>query len=126
MQSDFYEDTIGFLNRIIKKYKICIVSDADDAMVPRFYTDYRIDIFTSERYQSYKNDDKNTMFKELLTFYNVVPTKVIHIGDSAADVVGAKREGIVACWLNRDKKAWEHELQPDLVIESLHDLEGIL
>lgn len=27
VQSDFYEDTIRFLNRIIKKYKICIVSD---------------------------------------------------------------------------------------------------
>ena len=70
--------------------------------------------------------DKNTMFKELLKFYDADPRKVIHIGDSISDVVGAKREGIIACWLNRDKKIWEHELKPDLIIESLNDLEVIL
>ncbi|WP_152669206.1 HAD family hydrolase [Paenibacillus sp. DMB20] len=73
-------------------------------MIARFYTDYGIHTFISEQYQSYKNDDKNTMFKELLKFYNADPRKVIHIGDSISDVVGAKREGIIACWLNRDKK----------------------
>lgn len=69
MQSDFYKDTIGFLNR----------SDADEAMIPRFYTNYGIQAFISEQNQSYKNDDKNTMFKELLKFYDADPRKVIHM-----------------------------------------------
>lgn len=124
--SEFYEDTLKFLDRISAEYKICIISDADDAMIPRFYADYGIRMFTSERYKSYKNDDDNTMFKEMLKFYNIDPRKVIHIGDSVSDVVGAKREGIIACWLNRNKKIWDHEVKPDFIIESLNDLEEIL
>ncbi|NMM53943.1 HAD family hydrolase [Paenibacillus aquistagni] len=66
------------------------------------------------------------MFKQLLDRYQVDPSKVIHIGDSVADVVGAKREGISACWLNRNKRSWDHKVAPDLVIQSLEELEGIL
>lgn len=124
--SEFYEDTLKCLDRLSAEYKTCIISDADDAMIPGFYADYGIHIFTSERYKSYKNDDSNTMFKEMLKFYNIDPRKVIHIGDSVSDVVGAKRERIIACWLNRNKKAWEHEVKPDFVIETLNDLEEIL
>ncbi len=121
-QTEFYEDTLEFLDRISERYKLCIISDADDAMIPRFYMDYGINIFTSERYKSYKNDEDNTMFKEMLKFYNIDPKKVIHIGDSVSDVLGAKRENITACWLNRNKKIWDHEVKPDFVIESLNDL----
>lgn len=124
--SEFYSDTLPFLDRIIKKYTTCIVSDADEAMVPRFYTDYGIHAFISEHYQSYKNDDKNTMFKQLLKHYNTDPQKVIHIGDSLSDVAGAKREGITACWLNRDNKIWQGEVEPDFIIESLAELEDII
>lgn len=125
-QADFYEDSIGFLNRITKQYKTCIVSDADEAMIPGFYTNYGMQAFISEHYHSYKNDDQNTMFKEIINFYNIDPKKVIHIGDSVSDVAGAKREGIVTCWLNRGNKTWDHEIKPDIVIESLTDLETIL
>ncbi|WP_158000416.1 hypothetical protein [Paenibacillus dendritiformis] len=43
-----------------------------------------------------------------------------------SDVEGARREGIITCWLNRNKKTWDYELKPDYVIESFNDLEGIL
>lgn len=125
-QSHFYEDTIDFLNRITKKYKTCLVSDADEAMIPDFYKEYGIHAFISERYRSYKNDKHNTMFKALLKRYDVDPSKVIHIGDSVSDILGAKREGIVACWINREKQAWQHEVKPDMVIESFNDLVGVL
>ncbi|MBR2568236.1 MAG: HAD family hydrolase [Paenibacillus sp.] len=121
-----YEDTEPFLNRISPLYQVCIVSDADEAMIPRFHEAYGIPIFISEHYQSYKNDADNAMFKQLLDRYQVDPSKVIHIGDSVADVVGAKREGITACWLNRNKRSWDHKVAPDLVIQSLEELEGIL
>ncbi|MNE75642.1 Pyrimidine 5'-nucleotidase YjjG [compost metagenome] len=83
-------------------------------------------MFTSEQFQSYKNDENNIMFKEMLKFYNADPSKVLHIGDSVSDIVGANREGITTCWLNRNKRTWEHQVKPDYVIESLNDLEGIL
>lgn len=125
-RSAFYDDTVEFLDRISKKYITCIISDADEAMLPRFYEEYGIHMFNSEQYHSYKNDENNTMFKQLLKSYNADPSKVIHIGDSFSDVAGAKREGITACWLNRDKKTWEYELKPDFEIESLRDLDDIL
>ncbi|MMZ58982.1 Pyrimidine 5'-nucleotidase YjjG [compost metagenome] len=124
--SEFYDDTLDFLNRISADYRICIVSDADGAMLPSFYTDYGIRMFASEQFQSYKNDAHNTMFKELIKFYNTDPGKVIHIGDSVSDIVGANREGICTCWLNRNKRAWEHQVRPDYIIETLSELEGIL
>ncbi|GIP12342.1 HAD family hydrolase [Paenibacillus macerans] len=125
-RSELYEDTSSFLNKISPNYKVCIVSDADEAMIPEFYKEYGMRILTSEHYRSYKNDENNTMFKELLQIYDTDPDKVIHIGDSVSDVVGAKREGIKACWLNRNKRVWNHEIEPDYVIESLSDLEVIL
>lgn len=126
MRAHLYEETVDFLNRVTKKYKTCLVSDADEAMLPDFYRDYGMKAFISERYRSYKNDKHNTMFKELLKQYDVDPSKVIHIGDSVSDVFGAKREGIVACWINREKQVWQHKVKPDMVIESFNDLLGVL
>lgn len=125
-KAELYEDTVRFLDRILKQYKVCIVSDADEAMVPQFYTKYGIRNFISEHYRSYKNDEDNLMFKALLHYYKVHPSKVIHIGDSESDIIGAQREGIRACWLNRDKITWKHEIKPDFIISSLDDLKKIL
>ncbi|MDF2924777.1 MAG: hypothetical protein K0R57_3691, partial [Paenibacillaceae bacterium] len=124
--SHFYTETAGFLERVSREYQVCIVSDADDAMIFGFYEQYGVRLFTSERHQSYKNDHKNTMFKELLQFYGVQPGQVIHIGDSASDVLGADREGIITCWINRDNRTWQHEVKPDYIIESLDQLDDIL
>lgn len=124
--SEFYDETVDFLESIFKNHKICIVSDADDAMIPYFYESYGVHLFTSERHQSYKNDDKNTMFKELLKFYRINPKHVLHIGDSVSDILGATREGIVTCWINRSNRVWEYDVKPDFVVESLTEIEEIL
>lgn len=111
--SHFYDETLDFLDHISSNYKVCIVSDADHAMIPNFHEKYKIHTFVSEAYQSYKNDDRNAMFKELLRYYEVHPSEVIHIGDSASDVLGANREGISTCWVNRNKRTWDHPVKPD-------------
>ncbi|SEN30448.1 HAD-hyrolase-like [Paenibacillus sophorae] len=95
-------------------------------MIPYFYERYGVHLFTSERHQSYKNDNRNTMFKELLKFYRTNPKQVLHVGDSASDVLGANREGIVTCWINRNKRMWEHEVKPDYIVESLDEIEEML
>lgn len=51
---DLYEDTVQFLADISKGYDIYIVSDAVDGIIPQFYKEFGIQLFTSERYQSYK------------------------------------------------------------------------
>jgi FMN hydrolase / 5-amino-6-(5-phospho-D-ribitylamino)uracil phosphatase len=122
-----YEETPGFLERLTKEYPVVIISDADDDMVPEFYRDYSITLFTSEFYKSYKNDTANAMFQELLRTSGASPGRIIHVGDSASDVLGARRAGIAACWLNRNGQAWPVEgVEPDYMICRLDDLFEIL
>ncbi|WP_058303241.1 HAD family hydrolase [Gorillibacterium timonense] len=122
----FYEETASFLEKMSSRYRMCVVSDADEAMLPGFCTEYGIRMFHSEQHGSYKNDSDNRMFKEMLKHYGVRPEKVLHIGDSVSDVIGAQREGIRTCWLNRNKEIWKQEIQPDYTVESLTEVEDIL
>lgn len=54
----------------------------------------------------------------------VAPEDVLHVGDDAhADVIGARRAGLRAVWLNRDGIAWSAgESAPDLVVRDLAEL----
>ncbi|WP_438445232.1 HAD family hydrolase [Gorillibacterium sp. sgz5001074] len=121
-----YEETEDFLDRVTREYKVCILSDADDDMVPDINKRYRIDLFTSERLRSYKNDRNNTMFHAMLDTYQVEPSRVIHIGDSVSDVAGAHRAGVVSCWINRHGREWSHPVRPDFEIANLNELWPIL
>jgi putative hydrolase of the HAD superfamily len=122
----FYEDTQNFLAFIAGRYQVCITSDADDAMIPDFYRSYGAKLFTSEQCLSYKNDRGNKIFKDLIRHYQVPPAEILHIGDSKSDVLGAKREGIAACWINRGGQPWNLEPQPDYTVQSFAELAGIL
>lgn len=122
----FYEDTQDFLASVAGKYQLCITSDADDAMIPDFYRSYGARLFTSEQCLSYKNDGGNKIFKDLIRHYQVPPGEILHIGDSKSDVLGAKREGIAACWINRGGQSWELEPKPDYTVRSFTELTAIL
>ena len=49
---------------------------------------------------------------------------IAHVGDDPEmDVLGAKRAGMFAVWLNRDGRAWPHaEARPDLEVQNLTEL----
>lgn len=121
-----YEETKPFLDVVCSRYQVCIVSDTDIAMLPKFYEQYGILLFASEEYKSYKNDSSNQMFKEIISHYEVEPNRIIHIGDTISDVLGAKREGIIACWLNRTNETWTEAVKPDYTITNLNELKVIL
>ncbi|MEK3904013.1 MULTISPECIES: HAD family hydrolase [unclassified Paenibacillus] len=124
--SEMYDDTEAFLHRICRDYQVCIVSDTDDLMLPEFYRNYPISLFTSETYQSYKNDTHNRMFTEVIAHYGVEPEQIIHIGDSASDILGAARAGIKSCWLNRNGQSWELEVKPDVTAGTLEEAHGLI
>ncbi|WP_310832747.1 HAD family hydrolase [Paenibacillus pedocola] len=124
--STLYEDTERFLQRICAKYQVCIVSDTDELMLPNFYQNYPVTLFTSEMHKSYKNDSRNIMFQEVITHYGVEPGQIIHVGDTASDVLGAARAGITACWINRDKADWQHAVKPDYTVTTLDELYELL
>lgn len=125
-RSALYEDTERFLQKVCREYQVCIVSDTDNLMLPEFYLDYPVTLFTSEKYQSYKNDSRNMMFHEVITRYGVAPEQIIHIGDGSSDVLGAARAGITACWINRTDACWEHEVKPDYTVASLDECYRLL
>lgn len=58
----------------------------------------------------------------------VAPARIAHVGDDPElDVIGAKRAGMVAVWLNREGFRWPiEELAPDLEIARLDELEPAL
>ncbi|MFC3748433.1 HAD family hydrolase [Paenibacillus sp. GCM10012306] len=127
-QAELYEETEDFIRYILGKYDVCIVSDTDEDMLPAFYTRYPIRLFASETYKSYKNDHSNTLFQQVIAHYNVRPAEIIHIGDTASDVLGAKRAGIRACWLNRLSVPWtlDNHNDPDFIIQNLNDARPFL
>jgi putative hydrolase of the HAD superfamily len=95
-------------------------------MLPEFYRNYPVTLFTSEIYKSYKNDSHNRMFGEVIAHYGVEPGQIIHVGDTASDVLGAARAGIRACWINRDEAEWQQEVKPDYTVKTLDELYSLL
>lgn len=125
-QAELYEETLDFLDFIHKNYQVCIVSDTDEDMLPRFFEDYQIPLFSSEKYRSYKNDHDNSMFQKVIKYYDIEPARILHIGDTVSDVVGAQRAGIQACWINRQNEPWKLEAPPDYTIRNLNEIRDLL
>ena len=123
-----YEDTSLFLDLVGKKYPICLVTDADDDMLSPFLLNlYGFDcVFTSEQARSYKNDPECKLFLSVIERYGVEPDRIIHIGDSSTDVIGAHRVGIKTCWLNRGGNSWCQTVSPDYIAGSLSEVVSIL
>lgn len=96
-------------------------------MLPRFFEAYRIPLFSSEKYRSYKNDHDNSMFQKVIKYYDIEPARILHIGDTVSDVVGAQRAGIQACWINRQQEPCTFkEATPDYTIRNLNEIKDIL
>ncbi|MBH1939675.1 HAD family hydrolase [Mobilitalea sibirica] len=122
-----YPDTEGFFNAVNPFYPVCLVSDADYDMVSPLFDRFHFDkVFVSEGYQCYKHSCKGSLFHNVLTNYKVNPNQIIHIGDSYADIAGAKRFGIKTCWLNRDKRVWPYDIKPDYTVSSLIEAAQII
>ncbi|WP_042201669.1 HAD family hydrolase [Paenibacillus camerounensis] len=124
--SALYDDTERFLEQVCREYEVCIVSDTDILMLPEFYLNYPVTLFTSEQYQSYKNDSRNLMFNAVLTHYGTAPEQIIHIGDTPSDILGAARAGMTSCWINRTGASWKHTVKPDYTVVSLEECYGLL
>jgi putative hydrolase of the HAD superfamily len=123
-----YEDAQEFLDAVGDDYPLCLVTDTDDDMLPPSLLNlHKFDrIFTSEQMRSYKNDPERRLFSAVVRHYGVAPEKILHIGDSSADVMGAYRVGIKTCWLNRNGRAWRHTVQPDYTAKTLSEVTAII
>jgi 2-haloalkanoic acid dehalogenase type II len=111
--ADLFPEVEEVLQILAADYPMVIISNVDDddlgyAMLKKRNLPFRA-IITSESFRSYKPHEK--MFKEALSILRCRPGEVLHIGDSqTADVLGAKKAGMLAAWLNRRS----HKLKPGI------------
>lgn len=135
-QLPLYSDVVDVL-KILRKHDkfIALVSNAANYIVSHIIGEYELEEFFDKVIALGDNKPESlakpsplgiqTVLNEL--YYDSRRSKAIMTGDSRVDVYAAKRAGITACLIQRDKdkygdgiKGWEY--QPDIVIESLYEL----
>ncbi|HYF81567.1 MAG TPA: HAD family hydrolase [Clostridia bacterium] len=125
--SKLYDDALKFFELIGGRLPICLVSDADNVMIKPLIPKLNFDsVFISENVGSYKNDPESRIFNMVLKHYQVKPEKVLHIGDSASDIIGASKAGIKSCWINRNGLQWKYPVKPDYIVRSLVEVMELL
>jgi putative hydrolase of the HAD superfamily len=105
----FYPDALPALERLHAGHRLFAVSNgnADLALcgIARLFEGH----VTAANAGAAKPDAR--IYAELLRISGMPPHAIMHIGDDPlADVVGARRAGIEAVWLNRDQRPWPAEL----------------
>ena len=105
---------------------VCLVSNIDNADLRSAlaHNDLSFDmVVTSEDCRAYK--PRGEMFKKALSLLGLSPGEVLHVGDSlAADVRGAKAQGIPVLWINRLHRDVPHG--QDAPEYTFTDLRGLL
>ena len=123
-----YPDVRACLEWVRSQMAVCFASDADREMAEPFL---RLvpdgAAFLSEELGAYKQDLRGRFFGRLLADTGFRPEQLLHVGDSAADVLGARQAGIRVCLLEREGSAKTgQELQPDYRIHTLAELPVLL
>jgi putative hydrolase of the HAD superfamily len=122
-KSLFYDDSLPFLEKVQQHHQTCLISDTDLIMIEEILCKVHFDkVYISEKYGTYKFDPLGTLFKVALDEFKIKPHEMLHIGDGYSDIVGAKRAGADAAWINRREAAWNYEVKPDCIVTSLLEL----
>jgi FMN phosphatase YigB (HAD superfamily) len=122
-----FDDSIAFLSKVGKEYRICLASDADEDLLGALRNMYAFDrVFTSEQLRTYKGWANGRFFSTIINHYGVRPEQIIHIGDDPPEIVGASKVGIITCWLNRNARIWADSVKPDYEVKSLIEAAALL
>lgn len=122
-QADPYLDTRGALDALAE-FDLGVISNVDDDILDALLDgsslrDRFAVVVTSEACRAYKpNPD---LFHRALEGAGCNPGQALHLGDSPVDdVLGAKRVGMMAGWINRREEALRGKVpEPDLVAPDL-------
>jgi FMN hydrolase / 5-amino-6-(5-phospho-D-ribitylamino)uracil phosphatase len=121
-----FEDCVPALKNLSRHFRLFAVSNGNADLnlcgVASFFDGH----ITARAAGAAKPDPR--IFAELLAAAKVAAEQIVHVGDDPhADVDGAARAGLGACWLNRAGRAWPQELAPPhAVIASLAELTELL
>jgi putative hydrolase of the HAD superfamily len=125
-----YPEVAGVLGDLSGRFRLAMVSDIDDRVIgPALERlDWPLEfVMTSESERAYKHHPEGIVFRRALGRLECLPAEVVHVGDSAADVIGAKRSGMFAAWVNRHGRSLPADCpRPDWEIPDLSELPAVL
>jgi FMN phosphatase YigB (HAD superfamily) len=119
----FYAEVPPVLDRLSKTLPLYLSSDADHIMIDALIPQIPLrQAFLSEDLRTYKRNSHGRFFESVLEQTGIDPDKILHVGDGAADVLGASRTGMKSCLIDRAHKGTPTGCRPDYVIHSFDEL----
>lgn len=121
---ELFDDVQPAFDQLRSRHTIGIVSNADEESLHDAlrWTGLRPHyILTSERARSYKPDVE--IFNQALSELGIGAQDATYVGNSPADIIGAKQAGMRMIHLNRHSIDYKGIMQPD---ETVEDMDGLL
>ena len=119
-----YDDVLPVLKMLKECFVLCAASNAlSDCQRPRLRAmGIRFDhIFLSEEMGTIK--PAQAFFRKAAQAAGCETAECMMVGDSpSSDIAGAQKAGMKTCWINRAGRALSGGIQPDAVIQNLHQL----
>lgn len=119
-----FPDVEDALRRLKRNFRVCIISNTDNNLIDQVLPHLRIsfdEIITAEDLRAYKPALK--MYRTALEQLACKADHAMHVARSQYDVVGSKRMGMWATWVNRAEEPWqERDAKPDLEVKDIKDL----
>jgi putative hydrolase of the HAD superfamily len=122
---ELYPDAVAALPRLAARWPLASLSNGN-ADLARIGLEQHFMVQVSARgFGAAKPDAR--IFRHTAALLGHPPGTVAHIGDDPElDVIGARRAGMIAVWLNRNDDTWAHRDLPDVEIRNLDELESAL
>ncbi len=119
---EFYADVRPALLRLSRRYRLFALSNGNADLRRCGIADLFAGHVTASAAGAAKPDAR--IFARLMKLAGVEAAQVLHIGDDPlADVIGARRAGMQAVWLNRDAREWPKALAaPPRTISTLAEI----
>ena len=125
-----FPDVPEAVKKIADRYKVAIISDADDEMLIPAWDKANLPVkhvFTSEAAQAYKIHKDSKIFNMAFESLQVEPHQTVHVGDARADVIGAVNAGARVIWLARDGQTWaDNGITPTATARDFDDVLNLL
>lgn len=123
-----FPETMEALERLAERVRLGVFSNADDAFLLPLMGRYDLPleaVASSESARVYKPDPR--AFGHILGLMGLRPEEAWYVGDSPFDdVLGARRAGMFAVWVNRRGLEAPRDPAPDVTITDLRQLVRLL
>lgn len=116
-----YDDSLPALHRLAARLPLAALTNGN-ACIRRIGLDSHF-VFSLGAREHGAAKPEPSIFLAACERLGCAPEEVLHVGDDPhMDVIGARRAGLRAAWINRRGEAWSQPERPDIEITTLLDL----